>query len=137
MSGAHNIGTVALIEAGAEVWSSQRRDAGDDPVGGVVIASESVVIDEDEGTTERAYLCIDPYNSRPAITFHRLRESEIAPDSVTTTSPSRLTLLVRRLCEEVAFVGKGRARKGLLTTDQADYVTYAQRLVAVLMGGSR
>lgn len=135
MSTSTFIGSVALAEIGTEVWERQPEESDYEPRGGVVVATESVVIDEEEGGTGRAFLVIDPFRTRPTITFHRLQESDINPDRVTAAETSRLANIVRRLCEEVAFSGRGKPRKGLLTSDQAEWVSYAHRLTAVLMGG--
>lgn len=141
MSTAHHIGAVALIDVGTEVWTDKRHNADGDGLGGVVVATEVRQASEDDPTPVRHFLTMDPYRTGRTgqlhVTFRRLAESEIDPDSVVPADSSRLANLVRRLCEEVAFTSAGRPRKGLFTPDQAEWVSYAHRLTAVLMGGGR
>lgn len=130
MTGAHGIGGVALLEPGMTAWSRTRRDANDEPVGGVVLDVVDQV-DTETGERVRSFLCLDPYRLRPRLSFHRLTEDEIAHDGLELPSTSRCASLVRRLCEEVALDGHKR-RTGLMDPRHAELVVHAHRLTGVL-----
>jgi hypothetical protein len=121
------------ITEGFTVWSRTIRDANDEPVGGVVLDVVDLV-DTETGERQRAFVTIDPYRTRPRLSFHRLAEADVAGDAIELPEPSRCAALARRLCEEVAIDGHKR-RTGLLEPRHAEYVVFAHRLVGVVMGG--
>lgn len=97
---ARRIGVLALVELGVSVWSAERRDAYDQPLGGVVVEIEDVP-NLETGEFERFFTCLDPVGGVP-VTARRIAEAEVRPAGVEGTASARLTKLVRRLAEEIA-----------------------------------
>ena len=117
MSSALAITDVRHVQPGVLCWSAKRGYAGVgedggqlEPVGGVVVAVLDVV-DRETGEAERAVRTIDPYRTRPRLTWHVLVESEVNRETLDVAGPGMLGTLYRRLCEEVAMDGHKRRRR--------------------------
>lgn len=96
---ARRVGVLVLIEKGVTVWSSTRRDAYDQALGGVVVEINDVV-DRETGEISRHFTCLDPYGAGD-VTVRRLAEAEVSPTGVEATANSRITGLIKRLAGEV------------------------------------
>lgn len=138
MSTAHSIGVVALIEPGVIAWSKTLgyEGVGEDdrqlePVGGVVVEVIDTP-DPETGELERSFRVLDPYRTRPRLTWHVLRESDVDRETVTVAPPSTIASLVRRLCEEVAIDSRKRPRRGLFMPEHVNLVVTAWRLAGLL-----
>lgn len=117
---------------GFEVWSATRRDANDSPVGGVIV-EVSEKPDMTTGELVRFYRVLDPYRLRPCLVWHTMAESEVDPANLVGPAPSaRVAALIRRLCEEVAFSGPYKHRKGQPTPEHVTYLSYARMLAGAL-----
>lgn len=89
------------IEVGTTcLWSSERRDSRDHPIGGVVVERTVVYPLKTDNLGRHGWLVLDPFNTR-TITTHVLSEDEIGPDGVEAVEPGRLVFLIRRLCKEL------------------------------------
>lgn len=117
MSSALAITDVRFVQPGAIVWSTKRGYAGVgedgsqlEPIGGLVVEVLDV-IDRETGEAERAVRTIDPYRTRPRLTWHVLVESEINRETLDAAGPGMIGGLYRRLCEEVAMDGNKRRRR--------------------------
>lgn len=96
---ARRVGVLAMVELGVSVWSSTRKDARDEALGGVVVEINDVP-DYQTGEVERFFTCLDPYGGGP-VKVRRLAESEVTANSVGATTNSRITNLIKRLGKEV------------------------------------
>lgn len=126
MSDAHHIGTVAWVEAGHEVWSTERRIV-NDPIGGVVI-TVTETHDPETGERVRSFQCVD--GSGPELRWSTIREDELGPESVAAPEHADLLALVRRLAGEVAWYDGRRRRHGM----PDEYEARCARAVVVLLG---
>lgn len=98
---ARRVGVLALVEKGVSAWSSTRRDAYDQPLGGVVVEINDVV-DPETGEINRFFTCLDPTGSdRFPVDVRRLAEAEVTPTGIEATPNSRITKLIKRLAGEV------------------------------------
>ena len=97
---ARRIGVLALVEPGVSCWSSTRKDAREEPLGGVVVEIQDVPNPE-TGEFERYFTCLDPYGGGK-VRVHRLSESEVLPTGIEATTNSRIVNLIKRLACEVA-----------------------------------
>jgi hypothetical protein len=133
--GPHTIGTVALAAIGHSVWTDteKRRNAHDDPMGGVVldIVDQGETIDDETGEirVKRAFRCYDPI-APWGLAFATYTDDLIAQEGVEATPDYLLTKVIRRFCAEIA-----KSKRGLLTSSEADLLADAHHLAAVLMGG--
>lgn len=124
--GARTIGDFALLELGCSIWSTERKNHRDEPLGGVIVD----IFDkrnEDTGFVERAFRCIDPYSLRPFIQLHVLVESEVDREALEAPDNARLRKIVRRLAEDIA---KG---KSSLTTHDLDAIAWIHKLAGVVV----
>lgn len=121
---ARRVGVLALVERGVSVWSAERRDAYDQPLGGVVVEIEDVA-DRETGEMSRFFTCLDPYGGGP-VTVRRLAEAEVRQSGVEATAGSRITSLVKRLGAEI-----GDHKGSFLDPWIADRVRWMYTLVGV------
>lgn len=137
MSNAHAIGAVALIEPGVLAWSKTRgyEGVGDDgsqlePVGGVVVDSWDMA-DPETGEVERRLRVLDPYRSRPRLTWHVLDESDVDRETLDVAGPAMIGKLYRRLCEEVAY-NQRKPRSGAVMPEHVELAPIIHRLGSLL-----
>lgn len=111
----HNIGTIAAITPGMEVWSSERRRAvpGDEVARGGIVVSVTEALDQETGEVNRTFVCVDPYSTRPYLQWSVLREAEVDRESVGVVNTTRLANLWRRLAEDVVFSAPHKRRRGM------------------------
>ena len=107
------------VTLGCSVWSAERRHSDDLPVGGVVVAMESVP--DETGEIRRFYKTVDPYRRKGAV--HLLNELEVDLSSIEGPEHQRLNKLVRRMAQDVA---EGR---GTLMPEHAQLVDWMHVLV--------
>lgn len=112
---AHNIGTVAAIQPGMEVYSSERRRAvpGDEVAKGGVVVRVTESFDPETGEVNRSFLCIDPYSTRPYLQWSMLSEVEVDRESVGVVNTNRLATLWRRMAEDIVFSAPHKRRRGM------------------------
>lgn len=123
---ARRVGVLVLIEVGVSCWSSTRRDAFDEPLGGVVVEINDIVDPETGGIT-RWFTCLDPTGSdRFPINVRRIAEAEVVKTGVEATAYSALTKLVKRLAGEVH-----RRPGSYLDVFQADRIRWMGTLASV------
>lgn len=108
------------VTLGCSVWSAERRHDDDLPVGGVVVAMESVP-DAETGEVCKFFKTMDPYRRKGAV--HSVRESEIDLGSIEGLDYSRVNRLIRRMAEDVA---KG---KGTLLPEHGQLVDWMHALL--------
>lgn len=96
---ARRVGVLALVELGVSVWSSTRRDAYDEPIGGVVVELEDVP-NRETGEFERFFTCLF-LGYGPKVDVHRIAEAEVLQTGVQATPGSTITKLVKKLAGEV------------------------------------
>jgi hypothetical protein len=133
---ARSIGALSQVAPGWEVWTTEggRRDADDNPLGGIVLhvdAGAPNTVDE-WGEIQRhpaRYRTYDPHARWPDKAFRWVGEDEVNRQGIRVASAQSLVIAVRRFCREVGTGGL------VLDGFEADLVTDAGRLVAVLMGG--
>lgn len=95
---ARRVGVLALVELGVSVWSSTRRDAFDQPLGGVVVEIEDVP-DAETGEVERWFTCL--WMVGPKVQARRIAEAEVLQSGVQATDGSRIARIVKALAGEV------------------------------------
>jgi hypothetical protein len=133
--GPRSIGAVGLAAIGWELWTTEdgRRNAHEEPLGGIVVAVDAGGTSTDEWgelvNRPARFRCYDPFALWPGKSFRWLSEAEINREAIGVASRQSLVTAVRRFCREVG--------RGGLTLDafEADLVVEASRLCAVLMGG--
>lgn len=124
---ARRVGVLALVELGVTVWSSTRRDAYDEPLGGVVVGIDDVPNPE-TGEFERFFTCLETYGSdRFPIKIARIAEAEVLPTGVEATQHVTLTKLVKRLAGEVH-----RSKGSFLDSSTAQRVRWIYTLTGLI-----
>ena len=115
---------LALVELGVSVWSSTRKDAFDQALGGVVVEINDV-LDPETGEIARWFTCLDPYGAG-RVKVHRIAEADVNQDGVEATANSRIANLNKRLAKEV------HERKGsYVDVFQADRIRWQGTLASV------
>jgi hypothetical protein len=135
--GVRTIGALAEITPGVEVWCVEggRRNWHEQPLGGLVLTVDGGGpgrVDDETGEIVRSparYRCYDHLAPWPGNAFRWISESEISSDTVEVADRVSLVTAVRRFCRQV---GTGPR---VLDAHEAQLVTDAARIVAVLMGG--
>lgn len=110
-----DIAKMASITVGCEVWSTERRRAvpGDEVAKGGIVVRVTESFDQETGEVDRAFLCIDPYSTRPFLQWSLLKEAEVDRETVGPSEVNRLATLWRRLAEDVVFSSPHKRRKGM------------------------
>lgn len=134
-----------MVEAGStQVWSSTRTDSYGHPLGGLVVSIDESH-DPETGEIERAFICVDPFNTRPKLTVHRIAEKEVTQQGVEAVDPSRLTFLVRRLAEDLAEPNHRTGTKSkanatgtatMLTSVAARHIGWMDLMAGVMFGAT-
>jgi hypothetical protein len=134
--GPRTIGTLALVDVGWEVWTTEfgRRNADLEPLGGIVLAVDPGGKRTDEwGEITYCPARFRTYDAQaewPHKSFRWISEDEVNREfGVGAPSPADLVTAIRRFCREVGRGGR------VLDAFDADLVLEAGRLVAVVMGG--
>lgn len=132
---ARSIGAIALVTPGCEVWTCEdgRRNRHDEPLGGLVLhvdAGAPNTVDE-WGEVERhpaRFRCYDYLAPWPHQAFRWISEDEVNRASIRSARPRSMVTAIRRFARQVGHGGL------VLDGYEADLVTDAARLVAVVMG---
>jgi hypothetical protein len=124
--GSRTIGDLALLEVGCCVWSTERKNHREDPLGGVIVGVFEKR-DEDTGYPERSFKVIDSYNLRPFIQTHVIAEREVDREAVEGPESSRLRKIIRALAADIA---KG---KSSLTTTDLEHIAWMHKLAGVVV----
>lgn len=135
--GARTYGAITEITPGMEIWSVEdgRRNWHNEPLGGIVLHADPgrTYTDQETGeivTQPARYRCYDPLAPFPGNAFCWLEEQLVNRDGIGVTPAASLVTAVRRFCQQVAHGPR------TLSGFDAQLVTDAGRLVAVLMGGA-
>lgn len=112
---AHNIGTVAVIQPGMEVWSAERRRAvpGDEVAKGGIVITVAESLDQETGEVNRTFVCVDPYSTRPDLQWSVLKEAEVDREAVKVADINRLATLWRRIAEDIVYEAPHKRRRGM------------------------
>ena len=126
--GARDIGMVALVGIGCQIWSRERVKAEDGQVGGIVV-DEWRDLDHETGEWgERRFLVMDRWRGR--LRWCAIALGEIDAAMVEAPSSAAVVRMVRALWAEMS------TRKGLLDSTDVARMVLATRLVDSLMGGA-
>ena len=128
--GAKSLGVINEITPGLEIWvhESGRRRV-DDLNGGVVLAVDAGWVTDDGEIVPATFTCYDTRGRR----ISTVREDEVNRDAIRVPEPKELVLIVRRFCGDLCEHYRSRDPFAL-DSDEADRVTWAARLAAVLLG---
>lgn len=134
--GASTIGAVTEITPGMEIWTCEdgRRNWHEEPLGGIVLSidpgrPDTVTEDGEIIRHPPRYRCYDPFAPWPHKAFVDILEPEINRESIAAKPAHELVIAVRRFCRQASL-----ANHLTLDTQDAQLVTDAARLVAVIMG---
>lgn len=142
--GARTYGPLTEITPGMEVWTSEegRRNWREDLLGGIVLAVDAGAPDTLDATTGEIiehparFRCYNPIAPWPHRAFTSIAEGEVNRESIAVAETRSLVLAVRRFCGQVCDHTR-RRYPGHFDDFEAQLVTDAARLVAVLMMGTR
>lgn len=131
---AHRIGAIALVEPGMEVYSRDRRDEDDWPIGGVVV---EVVhgMDPETGESLRSFVCL---SSRPehgrSFRIRRISEMELGEADIQLANSSTLKGMAARVHESAA---KALRKRGPVLPEVDTWGEWARMLDHLIVFGAR
>lgn len=126
---ARRIGTLAMVEVGCLLYSEERVDQKDRPLGGVVVQiDEGAGVDPETGEIRgRTFLVLNPYTRKVEVT--RLKEREVGELSVALPKEHDLRRQHRKLAYDVSMA------VGPVLPTEVDRLRWAYQLAVVASGG--